>query len=156
MEMTKGQLQEYRENGYDKLLEKVYSFCEKYGIKILNMVENYVDDTGYRPERRSVVDMEIKEFGDRFNEINTDLLQNMLVFNPYDSFFKFDASKLMRLCEFYPYDFDNGDKIVHASQLGMYIDIVQKDERFANLKGIADLARVMVETRKHISFHLVY
>ncbi|XP_076949155.1 uncharacterized protein LOC143621695 [Bidens hawaiensis] len=62
----------------------------------------------------------------------------------------------MKLCEFYPYDFDNGDKIVLASQLGLYIDSVRKDERFANLKGIADLAKVMVKARKHISFHLVY
>ncbi|XP_076895915.1 uncharacterized protein LOC143548708 [Bidens hawaiensis] len=103
-----------------------------------------------------VVDIIIQEFGDHFDEINTDLLQNMLVFNPCDSFSKFDASKLMILCEIYPYDFDNGDKIVLASQLGLYVDNVRKDERFANLKGIADLARVMVETRKHISFHLVY
>ncbi|XP_076884750.1 uncharacterized protein LOC143534030 [Bidens hawaiensis] len=136
------------------------------------MAENYFDDTGYRPKRQrytitnqhyynfdcfnSVVDMEIQEFGDRFNEINTDLLPNKLAFNTYDSFSKFDASKLMRLCEFYPYDFNNGDKIVLASQLGLYIDSVRKDERFANLKGIANLARVMAETRKHIYFHLVY
>ncbi|XP_076911120.1 uncharacterized protein LOC143568989 [Bidens hawaiensis] len=115
-----------------------------------------VDDTGNRPKRQSVVDMEIQEFGDRFNEINTGLLQNLLAFNMYDSFSKFDASDLMRLCELYPCDFDNGDKIVLASQLGLYIDNVRKDERFANMKGIADLARVMVETRKDISFHLVY
>ncbi|XP_076920382.1 uncharacterized protein LOC143581492 [Bidens hawaiensis] len=130
------------------------------------------DDTCYRPKRQRytimnqhyynfdcfncVVDMEIQEFGDLFNEINTGLLQNMLAFNPYDSFSKFDASKLMRLCELYPYDFDNGDKIVLASQLGLYIDSVRKDERFANMKGIANLARVMVETKKDISFHLVY
>ncbi|XP_076901614.1 uncharacterized protein LOC143556069 [Bidens hawaiensis] len=100
--------------------------------------------------------MKIQEFGDRFNEINTDLLQNMLAFNPYDLFSKFDASKLMRLCEFYPYDFDNGDKIVLSSQLDLYIDSVRKDEIFANLKDIADFAIVMVDTRKHISFHLVY
>ncbi|XP_076943513.1 uncharacterized protein LOC143613782 [Bidens hawaiensis] len=128
-----------------------------------------VDDTGYRPKRQrytitnqhyynsdcfnSVLDMKIQEFGNHFNEINTNLLQNMLAFNMYDLFSKFDASELMRLCEFYPYDFDNSDKIVLASQLGLCIDSVRKDERFANLKGIA---RVMVETMKHISFHLIY
>ncbi|XP_076939249.1 uncharacterized protein LOC143607849 [Bidens hawaiensis] len=74
----------------------------------------------------NVVGMEIQEFGDRFNEINTNLLQNML------------------------------GKIDLAFQLGLYINSVRKDERFANLKGIADLARVMMETTKHISFHLVY
>ena len=30
------------------------------------------------------------------------------------------------------------------------------DERFANLDGIADLAKLMVKTNKHITFPLVY
>ena len=30
------------------------------------------------------------------------------------------------------------------------------DQRFANLDGIADLAKVLVETKKHFSFPLVY
>ncbi|XP_076909755.1 uncharacterized protein LOC143567161 [Bidens hawaiensis] len=47
-------------------------------------------------------------------------------------------------------------KIALSHQLGLYIDSVRKDERYANLNGIADLARVMVETKKHISFPLVY
>ncbi|XP_076924431.1 uncharacterized protein LOC143586860 [Bidens hawaiensis] len=80
----------------------------------------------------------------------------MIAFIPYDSFSKFDESKLMRLCEFYPYVFNSREKIALSHQLGLYIDSVRKDERYASLNGIADLARVMVETRKHISFPLVY
>ncbi|KAM0048390.1 hypothetical protein Hdeb2414_s0008g00273941 [Helianthus debilis subsp. tardiflorus] len=172
VETTRGKLQDFRESGFDQLLEKIHLFCAKHDIQTVDMAGNYVNDTGYRPKRQRynltnqhyynfecfniVVDMEIQEFGDRFNEINTELLQNMSAFIPYDSFFKFDASKLMRLCEFYPYDFNNGEKIVLSHQLGLYIDSVRKDKRFANLKGIADLARVMVETRNHINFHLVY
>ncbi|XP_076905365.1 uncharacterized protein LOC143561109 [Bidens hawaiensis] len=106
--------------------------------------------------KRKLQDFRESEFGDRFNEINTELLQNMTAFIPYDSFSKFDESKLMRLCEFYLYDFDSREKIALSHQLGLYIDSVRKDERYANLKGIADLARVMMEIRKHISFPLVY
>ena len=35
-------------------------------------------------------------------------------------------------------------------------DNVRADQRFANLDGIADLAKVLVETKKHIAFSLVY
>ncbi|XP_022030925.1 zinc finger MYM-type protein 1-like [Helianthus annuus] len=172
VETTKGKLQEFRERGFDPLLEKIHLFCEKHNIEIMDMTENYISGGGPRAKRQrydmtnqhyykfdcfnTVVDMEIQEFGDRFTEINTKLLQNMTAFNPFDSFSKFDASILMRLCEFYPYDFDNGEKVVLAHQLDLYIDSVRKDEHFSNLSGIADLARVMVETRKHISFPLVY
>ena len=41
-------------------------------------------------------------------------------------------------------------------ELHTYIDNVRADERFANLDGIADLAKLMVETNKHITFPLVY
>ncbi|XP_076892866.1 uncharacterized protein LOC143544720 [Bidens hawaiensis] len=136
------------------------------------MEEEYINERDHRSKRQrydftnqhyynfecfnTFVDMLIQEFGDRFNEINTELLQNMTAFIPYDSFSKFDESKLMRLCEFYPYDFDRREKIALSHQLGLYIDSVRKEERYANLNGIADLARVKVETRKHISFPLVY
>ncbi|KAK9079615.1 hypothetical protein SSX86_001288 [Deinandra increscens subsp. villosa] len=169
VETTKGKLQKFRESGYDRILKKVHLFCGKHDIEILKMDANYVNDRAKRQRYdftnqhhykfdcfNTVVDMEIQEFGDHFNEINTELLNNMTAFIPYDSFSKFDATKLTRLCEFYPYDFDNGEKIALAHQLDLYIDNVRKDERFANVKGISDLARVMVEIRKHITFPLVY
>ena len=33
---------------------------------------------------------------------------------------------------------------------------MRADERFANLDGIADLAKLMVQTNKHVTFPLVY
>lgn len=33
---------------------------------------------------------------------------------------------------------------------------MHQDDRFANLNSIVDLARLMVETRKHLSYPLVY
>ncbi|KAK9062854.1 hypothetical protein SSX86_020044 [Deinandra increscens subsp. villosa] len=169
VETAKGKLQKFRESGFERLLKNIHLFCGKHDIEILKMDANYVNERAKRQRFNittqhhykfdcfnTVVDMEIQEFGDRFSEINTELLKNMTAYIPYDSFSKFDEAKLMRLCEFYPYDFDNGEKIALEHQLDLYIDNVRKDERFANLKGIGDLARVMVETRKHISFPLVY
>ncbi|KAK9079744.1 hypothetical protein SSX86_001417 [Deinandra increscens subsp. villosa] len=162
-------MQKCREEGFHPLLKKVHSFCESHDIQILDMEKEYVNDRAKRKRYNittehyykfdcfnTVLDMEIQEFGDRFNEINTELLQNMSAFIPYDSFSNFDASKLMRLCEFYPHDFDKGEKMALAHQLDLYVDSVQNDVKFDDLKGIADLARMMVETRKHVSFPLVY
>ncbi|XP_076918813.1 uncharacterized protein LOC143579370 [Bidens hawaiensis] len=139
-ESTKRKLQDFRESGFNPLLKKIYLFCGKKDIQILNMEEEYINERGHRSKRQrydftnqhyynferfnTVVDMLIQEFGDRFNEINTELLQNMTAFISYDSFSKFDESKLMRLCEFYPYDFESREKIALSHQLGLYIDSV--------------------------------
>ena len=37
-----------------------------------------------------------------------------------------------------------------------YIDNARANERFANLEEIADLAKLMVQTDKHVTFPLVY
>lgn len=60
------------------------------------------------------------------------------------------------MTEFYPNDFTNEERTTLEHQLQLYIDNVQHDELFANLKGISELGRVMVETRKHLVFPLVY
>lgn len=41
-------------------------------------------------------------------------------------------------------------------KLDIYIDNVRSDERFTGLKDLRELARLLVETRKHFSYPLVY
>ena len=41
-------------------------------------------------------------------------------------------------------------------ELANYIDSLKSDTRFANLYGLSSLVKLMVETKKHISFTLVY
>ena len=41
-------------------------------------------------------------------------------------------------------------------ELRIYVDNVRADERFVDLDGIADLAKLLVDTKKHLSFPLVY
>ena len=61
----------------------------------------------------------------------------------------------MRLSEFYPEDFSCVGRIFLEHQLGIYINNISEDQRFANLEGLGDLARVMVET-KNISHILLF
>ena len=80
----------------------------------------------------------------------------MAALNPNYSFSDFDPSKILKLTEFYPDDFNNDERVTLEHQLPLYIDNVQHDESFANLKGLSKLGRVMIETRKHLLFPLVY
>ncbi|XP_071729131.1 uncharacterized protein [Rutidosis leptorrhynchoides] len=93
---------------------------------------------------------------DRFSEASTELLSCMSALNPRDSFSMFDSSKLIRLCEFYPKDFNSTDMIEFENELEIYHQSVLNDPKFKDLNGIADLARVMVETRKNRTYPLLY
>ncbi|XP_019092338.1 PREDICTED: uncharacterized protein LOC109129148 [Camelina sativa] len=143
---TKQQLYNLRDNGWDSLVEKVNSFCESHNTELIIMEEEFVDPK--KPRRRTnmtnlhhyqvecfytVLDMQIQEFNDRFDE-----------------------SKLVRLSEFYPEDFSSVERISLEHQLSIYIDNIREDKRFANLESLGDLARVMMETKKHLSHPLVY
>ena len=166
---TKQQLYKLRDNGWDSIIGKVNSFCEKNKTELLIMKEDFVNPK--KPRQRSnitnlhhyqvecfytVLDMQIQEFNDRFDEINTELFGCTASLSPIDSFHQFDQSKLVRLSEFYPEDFSSVEWISLEHQLGIYIDNISEDHRFANLEGLGDLARVMVETKKHLSHPLVY
>ncbi|XP_024969738.1 uncharacterized protein LOC112509102 [Cynara cardunculus var. scolymus] len=156
---TKCQLQMLRENGFDQVLEKCYFFCDKRKIVKLDMAEAYVNTINSR-KRMSitnqhyynydifniVLDMQIREFGDRFDEISTDLLQNITTLNPCNSFSQFNKSSLLKLSQMYPRDFDDKERIILEHELDIYYHSVYNDVRFANLNGIADLARLMVAT----------
>ncbi|XP_048599290.1 zinc finger MYM-type protein 1-like isoform X1 [Brassica napus] len=128
---TKQQLNKLRENGWESLINKVFSFCKTYKTELL-------------------------EFNDRFDEVNTELLGCIASLSPNDSFREFDHLKVMRLSEFYPEDFSHMERMTLEHQLGLYIDNIREDERFANLKNLGDLACMMVETKKHLSHPLVY
>ena len=80
----------------------------------------------------------------------------MACLNPCDSFAQFDASKLVRLSELYPKDFNSVERMELESQLNLYYANVKEDNSFLDLNGITDLATMMVKKRKHMSYPLVY
>ena len=104
----------------------------------------------------TIADMQIQEFDDGFDEVSSELLTCMATLTPHYSFCDFDPSKVLRLSDFYPDDFSDEERITLEHQVRLYIDNIKHDDRFGNLKGLSDLGRVMVETRKHLAFPLVY
>jgi hypothetical protein len=62
----------------------------------------------------------------------------------------------MTLGKFYRADFNHKDMASLEHELGLYIDNVLHDTDFANLETISDLSRLTVDSRKHLSYQLVY
>ncbi|XP_024989158.1 zinc finger MYM-type protein 1-like [Cynara cardunculus var. scolymus] len=164
---TKQLLQQFRETGFDLLLKKMYSFCEANGIEALDMEDHYSKNGRQRTNItnrhyykfdifNTVVDMQIQEFRDRFSEVSIELLKNIAALSPCNSFSQFNVSDLLKLSELYSQDFSHMERIALGKQLNMYYLIVRQDERFANLSGIVELARLLVETKKHKTYPLVY
>ena len=169
VELTKKQFQKIRDDGWESLLERTYSFCAEHGIQKLDMEEEYIDR--HKPRKKTnrtnyehyrydclnpVIDLQLGEFSDRFNEVNSDLLTRMTAFSPKDSFDAFKVESLVDLSKSYPDDFDSIQVKDLAHELPFYIDNVRADERFVGLKTISTLAKLMVSTNKHLAFPLVY
>ena len=62
----------------------------------------------------------------------------------------------MELAKSYPDDFNSTQLKDLQRELNIYIDNMRADERFPNLNTISKLARLMVGTKKHLAFPLVY
>ena len=103
-----------------------------------------------------MLDLLGEEFNNRFNEVNSELLLCLSALSPSDLFCHFDKEKLLKLAKFYPDDFNHKDMVTLEHELGLYIDNILHDTRFSSLDRISDLAKLMVDTRKHLSYPLVY
>ncbi|XP_034212953.1 uncharacterized protein LOC117625521 [Prunus dulcis] len=88
-----------------------------------------------------VIDEQIIELDNRFNEVNTELLICLACLSPKDSFIAFDKPKLLRLAQFYPQDFSDEDCLALEDLLEIYIHYVHSSSDFSQLEGIGDLAR---------------
>ncbi|XP_050387296.1 uncharacterized protein LOC126803552 [Argentina anserina] len=132
------QLQRMREEEceWDNFFHKVYSFCDKHGIKIPNMNDLFVaHGKSHRKAEKltalhhyrvdvfySVIDRQLSDLNDRFNEVNSELLICVSSLSPDDSFVAFDKQKLIRLGKFYPRDFSERDVISLEDNVDIYVN----------------------------------
>jgi hypothetical protein len=158
--------------GWDDFLTKVTSFCTKHKIKVVDMEGPYFP-VG-RPRRGvcngvinyhrfkvdmfvSVIDRQIGELNGRFDEVNTELLICMASFSPLHLFAAYDQEKLVKLStKFYASDFTRDELARLPWQLNMYVANLRRDERFQNLKNLSELSVMLVKTKKHEQYHIVY
>jgi hypothetical protein len=170
--ITKQQLQDMRNNGWDSLLQEVISFCNMHTITIPHMEDVFCPKGKSRHGDKAqaitvehhycvelfytVVDMQLQELNDRFTVTNTQLLLSMACLSPIDNFSTFDKTKVMEFAKFYPHEFSPIEIMMLDSQVENYIMDVCSEVEFASLKGINDLSEKLVKTRKHIVYPLVY
>ncbi|KAK4281841.1 hypothetical protein QN277_013289 [Acacia crassicarpa] len=171
VKVVKCRLQEVRNNGFDELLQETNIFANKYDIDISNMNDVYCPKRRSRQRLESVtffhyfkvelfntvVDTQIQELNDRFDNVNIKLLECLSCLNPRDSFANFNKEKLIEFARFYPLEFDELANIPFlSSSLSNFIVDVRIDSDFGNLQTISDLALKMVEKGKDIVYPLVY
>ncbi|KAG5629888.1 hypothetical protein H5410_001605 [Solanum commersonii] len=160
VKVVKKRLQYLRNEGWDSLVENVSAFCVKYDILIPNFDEFYVNfgrsrhkvaeytiSHHYRVEVFfMIIDWQLQELNDRFNEVRADLLIGVACLNPVDSFSSFDIKNILRMAELYLDDFGENVMVTLRNQLETYIvDVHDVDKRFSNLKGLGDLSEVLVK-----------
>ncbi|XP_015167830.1 zinc finger MYM-type protein 1-like [Solanum tuberosum] len=151
--LTKQRLQNMRDNEFESLMDDVSSFCDKHDIVIPEMDASYF----LGKSKRKALDLHLQELNNRFDAVSTDLLLGMASLNPVNSFGSFDKGKIMRLTEYYMNEFDNNKLRDLSFQLDSFIVYVcGSDKRFFNLKGISDLAKVLVKSDLHQIWPLVY
>ncbi|XP_048502699.2 uncharacterized protein LOC104897348 [Beta vulgaris subsp. vulgaris] len=125
--VTKINLQEMRDEGWDSHMEKVISFMAKYDIEVPSMEGKYVVlgrrlFRGKGPQVSnlhhfrvevflSVIGLQLQELDNRFPEISKDLLVCMSCLNPTNRFASFDKAKLIELAKFYPNEFSSSELI---------------------------------------------
>ncbi|XP_061372291.1 uncharacterized protein LOC133314781 [Gastrolobium bilobum] len=171
VKVVKSRLQEVRDNGFDELLQETNIFAKKYDIDIPNMEDVYCPKGRSRRRLESftflhyfkvelfnrVIDTQVQELDDRFDNVNTKLLECLSCLDPRDSFATFDKEKLIEFARFYPLEFDElADIPFLSSSLSNFIVDVRADSDFVNLKRISELALKMVEKGKDIVYPLVY
>lgn len=167
---TKNVLQKMREQGWETLLHKVTSFSTKHKVEVPNM------DALYVPQGRSrrfveqatnlhhfrvgifleVIDLHLQELDNRFNERNMELLTCMACLSTKGNFSSFDKEKILKLASFYPEEFSSVDVMALELQLDVFMDNMLSDERFCGLQDLNSLSMMLVETKRHENFPLVY
>jgi cell division protein ZapA (FtsZ GTPase activity inhibitor) len=129
-------------------LKKSLFFCVKNGVNVPNM------DSCYEPIIKSkryirkisylhrfcveiflcVIDRQLQELNDRFDEVNTELLICMAAFNLANSFAAYNKKHLLKLAEFYPMDFSTDDLHNLSFELKLYIREMRTNKRFIKIK----------------------
>ncbi|XP_049403662.1 uncharacterized protein LOC125867269 [Solanum stenotomum] len=105
----------------------------------------------------NIIDWQLQELNDRFNEVATNLLHGIACLIPINSFSSFDSKKIMRMTQLYPDDFDEFNMDTLENQLASYIiDVCDVDERFSDINGLCNLSKRLVQMKKYPNYPLVF
>ncbi|XP_070054555.1 uncharacterized protein [Nicotiana tomentosiformis] len=151
-------------------MDEVSSFCAKHDNLVPKMEELYIPGkSNHRPFSvtyshhlrvelfYAIIDLQLLEFNSRFDVVSSNLLLVMVSLNLANSFSNFDKERIMALAKYYPDEFAELKLRDLSCQLDTFIWHMQHgDPRFSDLKGIGDLAKVLVEAYLVETYSLVY
>ncbi|XP_057798956.1 uncharacterized protein LOC131014828 [Salvia miltiorrhiza] len=140
--LSKQLLQKTRGCGSETLLDKVTSLCTKYGIVVPDMEASYMplgrsrrfvqQETNLQHFRIQifvgVIDLQLMELNERFDEVNTELLKCMACLSPRDGFSSYDKEKILKLATFYLSEFSGVELMSLEYQLDICIEDLRKDD----------------------------
>ncbi|KAL5545449.1 hypothetical protein UlMin_005136 [Ulmus minor] len=138
------------------LMRNILGFTNELSVALQRKDQDIINAMSLVKLFYSVIDMQLRELNDRFNEVNTELLICMVCLSPIDFFSSFDKKRLIQLAEYYQDDFSTAELMALDIQLETYIIDMRSSEEFRELKGINDLAQTMVASRKILVYPLVY
>ncbi|XP_052311393.1 uncharacterized protein LOC127905680 [Populus trichocarpa] len=132
---TKTLIQKLRDDGWKTLLEEVTSFCKHQDIEVPDMDACFSSVGRSRRKQKSVtvehhyrvdiftaiIDQQLQELNNRFNEQAIELLKLSTTLDPRNSYKLFNVKDICLLVDkFYPQDFSNQEKIHLRLQLQHY------------------------------------
>jgi len=154
VQRCKQKLQYVRDDDFDNLLGEVSMFCGNNDIDVPNMDDLFVPQGRSRRKAQkisnrhyyrvdlflTIIDKQLVELNNRFNEVNTELLLYMACLSLAYNFAGFDKQKIVRFAQFYPQEFNDRDLMKLEDQLGLYIVDMHSSIEFSSLNRISDLA----------------
>ncbi|XP_050217532.1 uncharacterized protein LOC126668369 [Mercurialis annua] len=149
VEVLKVELQNLRESGWDALLHEVTMFCNKHGIVVPDMEDQFLIPGRSRSARHlvtcyhhhhnevflPVIDLLTIEMNNRFSESSTALLRYISCLDPRDSFSRFDQHSLICLAELYSDDISAIDLQFFRNDIDAYIFEVREISNFTSCEA---------------------
>jgi hypothetical protein len=164
-------LMNFRNTGWEPLLEEVKSFCNANDIPVPNMDEavprfgqsrkggrnNITQDHFFRVDIfYAAIDAITTELDHRFNDATSELLCGFACLDPRNSFSKFNVDRIAKLTEIYDADFSSDDRKSIKVDLELFITHMKRHDEFRVCYDLASLAKKMFDLERHIMFPLVY
>jgi hypothetical protein len=161
----------FRNTGWEPLLEEVKSFCNANDIPVPNMDEaiprfgqsrkggrnNITQDHFFRVDIfYAAIDAITTELDHRFNDATSELLCGFACLDLRKSFSKFNVDRIAKLTEIYDADFSSDDGKSIKVDLELFITHMKRHDEFRVCYDLASLAKKMFDLERHIMFPLVY
>ncbi|XP_057431672.1 uncharacterized protein LOC130724460 [Lotus japonicus] len=168
---TKALIQNFREDGWDMLLQEVKSFCEKHDIEIPQLNTPYVARHGRARHQKDhitighyfrveiflvAIDKQLQELNSRFSDQAMKLLTLSSALIPKNAYKAWNIDKICTLVDkYYPNDFSEQEKINLRFQLQHFIVDAHLDSDLENLSTIQELCACLATTQKSEVFYLI-